>query len=560
MRHRYSYLLTVLASASLFLTGCRTADVRSRPDAKSAAQEVPDEPRIEELARAHAHYAAGVIHELNSDASAANTEYRQAAGHDSADEALVLDVSRRLMQAKDLQGALDVVQKSAQRPEASGSIYARLGLIYGQLGRNEEAEAANKTAIDKAPQLLAPYQNIFVTKVQQRNEAAAWEVLQQAAAQNDPSPEFLIGLAELYTGFAVQFPTRREEARSQAVALLGRAADSEELNPALLLVLAENLNQAGDSARAARLYNQILKNSPKIPGLRERVHAKLSEIYLRTDDQEKAREQLLALVREDPTNPQAHYFLGALAMDAHKPLEAIEHFDRTLVLSPDFEQAYYDLANAQISAEKPGDALATLEKARQKFPQTFVREFLAGVAYSHQKAYKEALQRFTAAEVVARAAEPKRLNHYFYFQVGAAYERSGQFAEAEEAFNKCLQLQPDFTSALNYLGYMWAERGEKLDKAYELIQKAVDAEPKNSAYLDSLGWVLFKQGKHAKALEYIQQAIQHSEDPDATLFDHLGDIQAGVGDPKAARDSWRKSLEIEDNPAVRKKLESGANP
>lgn len=560
MRHRYPYLLTVLASASVLLAGCGTPRVPSSEPSKPRSDSQEGEARIQELARAHAHYAAAVIHDLNSDPTSANAQYRKAAEMDPADEALVLDVSRRLMQAKDLEGALEVVLRSAKRLDATGNVYARLGLIYSQLGRAEEAEAANKAAIDKAPALLAPYQNIFVSKVQARNEAAAWEILSQAADQQDPTPEFLIGLAELYTGFGAQFPARRDEARAQAASLLAKAADSGELNPALLLVLAENLNQAGDTDRAARLYNQILKDPPAIPGLRERVHAKLSEIYLRSDDQERAREQLLALVRADPTNPQAHYFLGALAMDARKPQEAIEHFNRTLVLNPNFEQAYYDLANAQISAEKPGDALQTLEKTRQKFSESFVREFLAGVAYSHQKAYKEALQRFTSAEVIARAADPKRLNHYFFFQVGAAYERNGQFTEAEQAFEKCLELQPDFASALNYLGYMWAERGEKLEKAQELIQKAVDAEPKNAAYLDSLGWVLFKRGEHARALEYIQKAIEFTEEPDATLFDHLGDIQAALGETKAARESWRKSLEIDDTPSVRKKLEAETPP
>jgi len=45
---------------------------------------------------------------------------------------------------------------------------------------------------------------------------------------------------------------------------------------------------------------------------------------------------------------------------------------------------------------------------------------------------------------------------------------------------------------MNYLGYMWAERGVNLPKARELIEKAVKLEPKNAAYLDSLAWVIYK--------------------------------------------------------------------
>lgn len=554
-------LLTALAAGSFLISGCRSASGPTRAaHVQAAAKEKADEASLEERARAHAHYATAIIHDLNQDAESATQAYEQAALEDPGDESLVLEVSRRLIQAKNFERALAVVAKSAKRPEASGSIYARLGLIYAQLGRDQESLAANKTAIKKSPGALAGYQNLFVGYVQHRDEDAAWGVLSQASGQADAPPEFLMGLAELYANFGAQFPTRRGEAKEQEAKLLIRAAGTEDLNPALRLILAEQLARSGQSDQAAQIYTQILKNPPPIPGIKERVHAKLSEIYLRSENLDKAMEQLQALLKEDPINPPAHYFLGAIAMEKRKPEEAIDHFKRTLVLNPDFEQAYYDLANAQLSTDKPSEALETLEKARLKFPQTFVREFLTAAAYMRQKAYKEALQRFTAAEVVAKASDPSRLNHFFYFQLGAAYERTEDFEQAEKTFLKCLELKSDFPAALNYLGYMWAERGQNLDRAREFIEKAVKAEPDNGAYLDSLGWVLFKQGKPAEALVQIQAALKHTEEPDATLYDHLGDIQSALGQPKAAVEAWRKSVEIEDNEKVRKKIEQAGEP
>ena len=77
---------------------------------------------------------------------------------------------------------------------------------------------------------------------------------------------------------------------------------------------------------------------------------------------------------------------------------------------------------------------------------------------------------------------------------------------------------------MNYMGYMWAEHGMKLDQAKALIEKAIKAEPKNAAYLDSLGWVLFKLNQPKEALGHILKAVELSEEPDPTLLDHLGDI------------------------------------
>ena len=113
---------------------------------------------------------------------------------------------------------------------------------------------------------------------------------------------------------------------------------------------------------------------------------------------------------------------------------------------------------------------------------------------------------------------------------------------------------------MNYLGYMWAEHGEKLDQARELIEKAVKAEPKNAAYLDSLAWVLFKQNQPQEALPYALKAAELSEKPDATVFDHIGDIYAALKQPEKAREAWRKSLSLEPNEEVRKKLEVRAAP
>ena len=124
-------------------------------------------------------------------------------------------------------------------------------------------------------------------------------------------------------------------------------------------------------------------------------------------------------------------------------------------------------------------------------------------------------------------------------------------------------MKPDFYEAANYLGYMWAERGENLERAKGLIEQAVKAEPKNNAYLDSMAWVLFKLGKPREALPYMLQAVEISEaekEKDVTLYDHLGDIMMATGDKEKAREAWRNALSLGTNEDIRKKLEKSAEP
>ncbi|MEO6036137.1 MAG: tetratricopeptide repeat protein, partial [Verrucomicrobiota bacterium] len=114
---------------------------------------------------------------------------------------------------------------------------------------------------------------------------------------------------------------------------------------------------------------------------------------------------------------------------------------------------------------------------------------------------------------------------------------------------------PDFADALNYLGFMWADRGENLDKAREYIEKAVKVEPKNAAFLDSLGWVLHKLNQNDSALQYLLQAVALSDEPDPTLFDHLGDVYSALKRNEKAREAWKKSLTLEPSAEIEKKLQ-----
>jgi len=68
--------------------------------------------------------------------------------------------------------------------------------------------------------------------------------------------------------------------------------------------------------------------------------------------------------------------------------------------------------------------------------------------------------------------------------------------------------------------------------------------------------VLYKQNQLKEALDYILKAVKLNEEPDATLFDHLGDVYAALHEMDKAREAWTKSLTVEKNEAVQKKLDA----
>ncbi|MEE9562603.1 MAG: tetratricopeptide repeat protein, partial [Thermoanaerobaculia bacterium] len=129
-------------------------------------------------------------------------------------------------------------------------------------------------------------------------------------------------------------------------------------------------------------------------------------------------------------------------------------------------------------------------------------------------------------------------------------------SEAEAVFQELLDTEPQFAPALNYLGYMWAEEGENLDRALVMVSQAVNLEPDNGAYADSLGWTHFQLGNYKEAKGQLERAADLVGD-DPVVFEHLGDLYVVLGDLEKAREVYERALALEaDNiEQVRRKLE-----
>jgi Flp pilus assembly protein TadD len=154
------------------------------------------------------------------------------------------------------------------------------------------------------------------------------------------------------------------------------------------------------------------------------------------------------------------------------------------------------------------------------------------------KRWSEAEEAMAQAERLSRKPEEKRI--VLYLQ-GELAERQKKFDAAERAFKQILAEDSANADALNYLGYMLADRGVRLDEALGYIRKAVELEPQNGAYLDSLGWVHFRMNNFDLAEQYLLQAIERMPN-DSTIHDHVGDMYFKTGRLKMAAAHWERAL------------------
>ena len=257
------------------------------------------------------------------------------------------------------------------------------------------------------------------------------------------------------------------------------------------------------------------------------------------------------LEEDGSVNTQALNLLTQVARDANEPAEGLKACREALAKEPKNDVVRSLLAEFLLRSAK--------EKEREEGEEAvaaLAKEGRAG-ALAAADVFQR-LERFGRAAEAATAAlarfpdDPDLL-----FRQAASLEREKRIPESVAAFEKLLALRPEHGAALNYLGYMFADRNENLDRALELVQKAVALEPSNAAYLDSLGWIYFRLGKLEEAEKRLLTAKSLSPD-DPTIEDHLGDLEEKRGDLAKARERWTRALALEPEDggaAIRAKLE-----
>ena len=97
-----------------------------------------------------------------------------------------------------------------------------------------------------------------------------------------------------------------------------------------------------------------------------------------------------------------------------------------------------------------------------------------------------------------------------------------------------LAINPRNAAALNYYGYMLAERGVRLDEAIGLVQRALAEDPRNASYLDSIGWAYLQTGQICGSRK-VSAHGREGEPHNPTMLTHLGDML-----PRAGAAIWRR--------------------
>jgi tetratricopeptide (TPR) repeat protein len=477
-----------------------------------------------------------------------------------------------------LKKAIDQFQVITQKDPKDAESWVTLGELYSVSNNMSEAEKAFQTALKLDPENEDALGKMAEMYSERGDNAKATEIYRRLAEKN-PSDR-------TYKDLAQQLEQVNDF--KGAADALRKALELSPDDERLQFALANALIESGQLDDAIPLYQQLAQENPReaVYPLRIALAYRLkhdlpkAQDYLdrakklsRKDDLEVRLEEVNLLADENKPD-QAVTQLKAMLDDTQKrtysPAESKERMGWLLRLVDLERQAHqYDQALETVKQMAALDtdpkslavveARASILSDQGKIDDAVAewRNLLKGDK-SDRTIYLEIAQTYEkgkrwadmgkALDKAEPLSESKSDKVQLYFMRGAMLERQKKFEASEAAFRKVLELQPDYAGALNYLGYMLADRNVRLDEAYQLIKKAVDLEPDKGEYLDSLGWVFYRQGKLEEAVTELQHALDRTEDP--TIHDHLGDVYSKLGKTREAIAQWQASLrEFQKAPA-----------
>jgi tetratricopeptide (TPR) repeat protein len=219
---------------------------------------------------------------------------------------------------------------------------------------------------------------------------------------------------------------------------------------------------------------------------------------------------------------------------------------------PLYAPAALQEANLLAALNRPKDAVALLDRLIAATPGN------AGLLASAGDVLRDANQPAAAIpyydKAIAAAGTPAPAGAWtLYFDRGICEDQLGNWPAAQPDVLRALALAPNQPYLLNYLGYSWAMRGEKLDEAKHMLQQAVGLDPNDGAVMDSLGFVDIKQGETAAAVALLTQAVQLDPD-DAEVNAHLGDAFWQAGQKLQADYQWQRALALNPDAKLRGEL------
>jgi tetratricopeptide (TPR) repeat protein len=524
-------------------------------------------------AEAMGHYLTAVVFERRGEFAGAIEQMEMANTADPAAVTPAWRLVRVYVQRREFDTALQYAQRlTRNRPEEPRN-WILLGEILHRLGRANDAAEALQKAIGLDPGDERSYDALARVEESNNDLVATADLYAKLTQLNPEEARFYYRL-----GYTHARLSEYEAAIAALTKALELAPDQHEARMMLGIVSM----QSDDVEEAILHFRRYLIRQPN--DMRARVHLAVS--LARIGAFGEAEKEFATIVATQGAgalhNLQYMYvllkngqakeaervmpagdapFIGSLLRiiarrDAGEPIEAL--LENYGAIDGDLDAECNEFLNEMLHAFGKGTLDDYLLEAVAAFRDIHDSKPLAML---HGRIYMSTGRNAEGVEVLDGVAAKfgADLNTHYYLAV--CHEELENFEATEHHLKAYLEEKPNDPDVLNFLGYMYAEHGVKLDEAKELIERALESEPESPFYLDSLGWVYYQMGDAKKALDLIHRALLNMKGDDGVLREHLGDAYLLNGEREKALIEWEKALRLDPKiEGLKEKIEGFQKP
>ncbi|HYH00924.1 MAG TPA: tetratricopeptide repeat protein [Terriglobales bacterium] len=508
------------------------------------------------------HLLLGRLYRLNNDMLKAEQEFKTAVQLDPTSEDAVTTLSYLYNEQGDTNRAASILT-SVPDAERSAKLYAALGYTYEQAKDYKKAVDAYRKAVELDKDNLDAMRGLAQNMMNDGQTDAALQQYKQIVDADPQDPQSYMRMAEIY---------RRSGKFDQALDSLKKAEAYVQDSLEVPYNMAVIYQAQGKFDESINILSGLVQKSEKpnnnyTPGERNNRAVfleRLGNIYRDTGKHDLALDVFRKMLTLGDENAARGYQeIIETHRDAKNWAKATEAAREAVAKLPNDRGMKLVLAGQLADVGQSEQALSQARSLLQGTPEDREVYLALGQINSRLKRWKEAEEDINKALQLSAKPEEKS---YVNFLLASVYERQKKFDAAEQLFKQRLASDPNDAMVLNYLGYMLADRGVRLQEALGYLKRAVQLDPQNGAYLDSIGWAYFKLGNYELAEDNLRRASERAQN-DPTIQDHLGELYVKTGRLKLATAAWERALvewsrsvpaDVDQNDVakVQKKLES----
>lgn len=208
-------------------------------------------------------------------------------------------------------------------------------------------------------------------------------------------------------------------------------------------------------------------------------------------------------LKGDAYEAEFHNRLGIVYYENGKYDISIEHYKKALLIRPNDAIQNENIGLAFEAAGRLKEAEAAYNRAVMHAPNDSIPHNRLGIFYYNIQEYDKAISCYQTAITIDAG------NAVYWNNLALAQEYGGKFiAEAEQSYQKAIELAPDTASYYNDLGVYYHNRGN-YEAAITQYQKAIALAPNIGLYLSNIGFAHETIGNQEAALAAYLKAVQY---------------------------------------------------